>query len=47
MEQPPGHGADVVEEEQGGGCVIAMGGLGEAEDAEVDVDLSRGSGGDP
>jgi L-methionine (R)-S-oxide reductase len=35
MQQHPDHGADVVEGVQGGGCPIAMRGLGEAEDPEV------------
>ena len=47
VDQPPGHGADVVEELQGGGCLSAFRGVGEAENPEVDVDLLRGSVGDP
>ena len=43
MKETPGHGADVVEELQGGGCLIAFRGVGEAENPEVDVDLLRGS----
>jgi len=35
MQEPPGLGADVVEELQGSGCLFAMRGLGEAEDPEV------------
>jgi hypothetical protein len=46
MEQPPGRGADVVEELQGGGCLLAMRGMGEAEDSEVDIDVPRESVGD-
>jgi hypothetical protein len=46
MDESPGHGADVVEELQGGGCLIAMHGVGEAEETEVEVDLLRGSVGD-
>jgi hypothetical protein len=46
MDESPGHGADVVEELQGGGCLIAMHGVEEAEETEVAVDLLRGSVGD-
>ena len=46
MEETPGHGADVVEELQGGGCLIGFREVGEAENPEVDVDLLRGSVGD-
>ena len=46
VDEAPGHGADVVEELQGGGCVIAFRAVGEAENPEVDVDLLRGSVGD-
>ena len=31
MEQPPSHRANLVEEKQGGGCLSAMHGTGEAE----------------
>jgi hypothetical protein len=47
VEEAPGHGADLVEEQQGGCCLIAMHGAGEAEETEVAVDLLRGSVGDP
>jgi len=46
MEESPFHGADVLEELQGSDCLIAMRGLGDADDSEVDVHLPRGSVGD-
>jgi hypothetical protein len=46
VEEAPGHGADVVEELQGGRCLIAMHGACEAEETEVTVDLLRKSVGD-
>jgi hypothetical protein len=47
MEETPGHGADVVEELQGSGCVSAMRGVREAEDSKVNVHFLRGSIGNP
>jgi hypothetical protein len=47
VEEAPGHGADLIEEQQGGCCLIAMHGVGKAEETEVRVDLLRGSVGDP
>jgi hypothetical protein len=47
VEEAPGHRADVVEELQGGCCLIAMHGVGKTEETEVRVDLLRGSVGDP
>ena len=46
IDQTPGHGADVVEELQGGGCVSARRGVSEAKDPQVNIDLLCGSVGD-
>ena len=46
VEEAPGHGADVVEESQGGGCVGCVRSNREPEETEVDVDLLRGAVGD-
>ena len=46
VEKTPGHGADVVEELQGVGCVSAMCGVREAEDPQVNINLLRGRIGD-
>ena len=46
VDETPGHGADVVEELQGGGCVSARRGVREAKDPQVNIDLLCGSVGD-
>jgi hypothetical protein len=47
VDEAPGHGANSVEEIQGGVCFSAMHGTGTAEKIEVDCHLLRGSIGDP
>jgi hypothetical protein len=39
MEEPPGHGADVVEEAERGLCVLGVDGVGADEEPQVGVDL--------
>jgi len=46
MEQPPGHGSDVVEEIKGGFGLCRAESAGAEEETEVDVDLPRGAVGD-
>ena len=46
MQQPPGHGADVVEELQGAKRSAAIDGTGSQQDFQVRLDLLRGAEGD-
>ena len=43
MQQPPGHGADLVEELQGGHCISARHGTCEAENPQMAIHLTSGS----
>ena len=43
VEESPGHCANVIEELQGGCCLIAMRGVRNAENPEVNVNFHRGS----
>jgi hypothetical protein len=47
VEEAPGHDADLVEELQGGGCLTAMHGVGEAEETERMPDTGKWAGSHP